>query len=291
MKIDNWTLYKNIGKGTNSELFLAKKENDLNNYIAKQYINTDEDNSDLISLIKNEVMFLEELSHPNVIKLNDVKKTKTHIFCIFEYCNGGNLSKILENYQQKYGKPFSLEIIQYLMKQMIEALKYLHQVNIIHLNIKLENILVNFNDEKDLDELNMMKSQVKIANFKYAGKAVNLLKLKVAHHIKLEKPKFTEKDKKTDILHLGEICCQMLLGKYAVNSDIENMVKIIDEIIQGKNNSPIVLSKEILSFMKNMITNDVRKRAKIYELLEHEFLEKDVKNFQIINQKPYNINK
>ena len=88
MKIDNWTLYKNIGKGTNSELFLAKKENDLNNYIAKQYINTDEDNSDLISLIKNEVMFLEELSHPNVIKLNDVKKNEnSHIF-IFEYCNG-----------------------------------------------------------------------------------------------------------------------------------------------------------------------------------------------------------
>ena len=78
----------------------------------------------------------------------------------------------------------------------------------------------------------------------------------------------------------------MLLGKYAVNSDIENMVKVIKEIIQGKNNSPIVLSKEILSFMENMITNDVRKRAKIYELLEHEFLQKDVKNFQIINQKP-----
>ena len=43
-----------------------------------------------------------------------------------EYCNGGELSKALEKYQNKYNKPFSQVIVQHLMRQIIDAFKYIH---------------------------------------------------------------------------------------------------------------------------------------------------------------------
>ena len=65
-----------------------------------------------------------------------------------EFCNGGELSKALEKYQAKYGKPFSQGIVQHLMRQIIEAFKYIHVEKVFHRDIKLENILLNLNQKK-----------------------------------------------------------------------------------------------------------------------------------------------
>ena len=58
-----------------------------------------------------------------------------------EFCDGG-LDEALEKYQEKYGKPFSEEIVQYLMRQIMDAFKYIHSKRVIHRDIKLENILI-----------------------------------------------------------------------------------------------------------------------------------------------------
>ena len=56
-------------------------------------------------------------------------------------------------------------MIQHIIKQIIDVLKYLHDVGIIHRNLKLENILVIFDTEKDKEKLNMLKSKIKINDF------------------------------------------------------------------------------------------------------------------------------
>ena len=66
-----------------------------------------------------------------------------------EYCNGGELEKALEKYQLKYGKPFPEEVVQYLMRQIIDAFNYIHGKNVMHRDIKLENILLHFENEED----------------------------------------------------------------------------------------------------------------------------------------------
>ena len=46
-------------------------------------------------------------------------------------------------------KHFTEEIVQYLMKQIVDAIRYIHSQRIIHRDLKLENIMVSFNNDYD----------------------------------------------------------------------------------------------------------------------------------------------
>ena len=118
--------------------------------------------------LRNEIEIMQRLVHPNIIKFESIKKTKKNYYLIIEYCNGGELSKALEKYKVKYGKPFSQEVVQYLMRQIIDAFKYIHGKKFIHRDIKLDNIFINFESEKDKDDLNLMKAQIKITDFGFS---------------------------------------------------------------------------------------------------------------------------
>ena len=118
--------------------------------------------------LKNEIIILQNLKHPNIVKFEDVKKTKKHFYIVMEYCNGGELSKALEKYQEKYGRSLPEEIVQYLMRQIINAFQYIHKLKIIHRDIKLDNILLNYETEEDKKNLNLMKASVKIIDFGFS---------------------------------------------------------------------------------------------------------------------------
>ena len=171
------------------------------------------------------------------------------------------------------------------MRQIIDAFNYLHQKKVIHNNININNILINYEDEKDEKEMNLLKSNVKIIDFKFGSKFNNMLKANVFIYTKNKnQPSF-----KNDNFNLGKLCYKMLFGKYAINdniddnSNIDNMEKIIEEIEEGKSNYSITLYKEIISFLKDLFRMN-HKILKIDELSEHEFLTKNLKDFQLINE-------
>jgi serine/threonine protein kinase len=118
--------------------------------------------------LTNEIVILQNLNHLNIVKFKEVKKTKKNFYIIMEYCNGGELSKILENYIKNFGKPFPEEIVQHFMRQILDAFKYMHDKQIIHYNIKLDNILLNYDDETDKDNFDLMKATIKIIDFGFA---------------------------------------------------------------------------------------------------------------------------
>ena len=287
MKIDDITLIKLIGKGSNSEVFLASKGDDLKNYAIKRYQRDIIEKTDYILRLNREVSILKHLNHPNIIKFYGSKITSKHIYTIFDYYYGGDLLTFFEKYQQKKGKPFSQEIIQHLMKQIIEGVKYIHGLNIVHDDLNLESIFVCFEKEDDKNKLNMMKATVKINHFKFADTFDHIFKKSVHAHGESNKhTKYSEKDKKIDIMDLGKMCYKMLFGKNLFNN--EDAEKIFNKVEEGKCNYPITLSKEIISFLKGMLRADPSERLKIEDLSKHEFLTKNVKTFQIIEKKEIN---
>ena len=217
-------------------LYLTTKKDSNEKYITKEFIRKDVDNTRAMKYIKNNAIILRNLNHPNIIKLEELKKTKNSYFFLMEYVNGGDLYNILEDYKKKNGKPFSEEIVQYLMIQIVDALKYIHGQNIIHRDIKLDNILLNFETEEDKKNMNIMKSKIKISNFlysRYMDKS-DLLKSVLGmpfnmDPIILKKLNSTEDDdnlgydQKADIWSLGIVFYEMLIGKNPFDS--ENYVK------------------------------------------------------------------
>ena len=212
-----------------------------------------------------------------------------------DYCNGGELSEALEKYQKKNGKPFPEELVQYIMRQIISAFKYIHGQGLMHRDIKLENILLNYENEEDKKDLNIMKAQVKIIDFGFAcqikknsltytaiGNPLNMdpLILKKLNS-RGKKARQLGYDQKADIWSLGAICYEMLIGKAAF--DAEDMEDLVDKIETGIYKIPTTLSKEVVSFLNGMLQYDSRDRLNIEQLSVHQFLTKDVREFKSID--------
>jgi serine/threonine protein kinase len=79
------------------------------------------------------------VNHPNIVKFKDLKRTQNNYYLITEYVNGGSLLSNLKKYMSIHRKPFPEDIVQYLMKQIVSALNYLHLNRIIHRDLKLDN--------------------------------------------------------------------------------------------------------------------------------------------------------
>ena len=143
MKLEDYELEKCLGKGAFGEVYLTSKKGDSKKYTTKKLDREEIEHTESMRYLKNEIITLQDLNHPNIVKFQDVKKTKKHFYIIMEYCNGGELSKALDKYQTKFGKPFPENIVQHIMRQIISAFRYIHEKHIIHRDVKLENILLS----------------------------------------------------------------------------------------------------------------------------------------------------
>lgn len=295
MIVDNYIIGKLLREEYYGKVHISKKKGDDKNLYATRILEREkiEKEKDLYNYLNKEINILQSLKHPNIVKLEDIKKTKTHFYLTMEYCNGADLPKALEKYKEKYGKPFSEEIVQHLMTQLISAIKYIHEKGIIHKNINLENIMLNFENEKDIKDFNLMKANVKIIDFFHSSKKskpglpINaspstLKKLKLGgYNIKMA----DNDDEKVDIWSLGTIFYEILIGKPIFDADDLN--EQIDKVEQGDYYVPKNISFESVSFMNGMLQQEPKKRLNAEQLLKHPFLTKNINEFTPIDMNKY----
>ena len=293
--VDNYIIGKLLREEYYGKVHISKKKGDDKNLYATRILEREkiEKEKDLYNYLNQEINILQSLKHPNIVKLEDIKKTKTHFYLTMEYCNGADLPKALEKYKERYGKPFSEEIVQHLMTQLISAIKYIHEKGIIHKNINLENIMLNFENEKDIKDFNLMKANVKIIDFFHSSKKskpglpINaspstLKKLKLGgFNIKMA----DSDDEKVDIWSLGTIFYEILIGKPIFDADDLN--EQIDKVEQGDYYVPKNISFESVSFMYGMLQQEPKKRLNAEQLLKHPFLTKNINEFTPIDMNKY----
>ena len=286
-KIDNYTLLKLLKNHLFYDIYLTSKDGTETKYVTLVLDKSKVDKKNIL-FIDREISILKDIAHPNIIKFIENKENPKFVYIILEYCNGGNLQKCLEQYVSENYKGFSEEIVQYLMKQIIDALKYIYNKGIIYRNIKLDNILINYGDEKDKKNNNLMKSQIKIIDF---GFAKYLKKGQLAYTV-LGSPYYMSPllldryknknnelgyDEKEDIWSLGIVFYELLIGKSPFDAD--DFDELVEKVEEGIFKIPLTLSKEAVSFINSMIKYDPNKRLTIDELSKHDFLQKNVKEF------------
>ena len=295
MLVDNLVLTKSLGKGSFGEVFLTKKVNGKELYATKRMDRAEFDKPDNNKRLLNEISILQKISHKNIVKLIEVKKTKSHIYIVTEFCNGGSLTDNLNKYVQIHRKAFSEEIVQYLMKQIVSAIYYLHMNKIVHRDLKLDNILLNFPNENDKANLNMLKAEIKLIDFGFAtrlrtvnGNLANTIlgtpsnmEPHMLRDMENQRPSLKGYNEKVDIWSLGTLCYEMLVGRMTFAG--HSMEELYKKVKAGNYKLPLWLSKEAVSFINGMLQYDSNKRLSAFELLNHDFLKKNVKEFQTVD--------
>lgn len=131
-----------------------------------ELINTEQDYyfKRLKELIESEIEILSMLDHPNIIKFYGYSKSNGIYYLRMEYCNGGDVYDFLKtNSADRYRNisgGFTNSFLYEFLNQSIGGLKYIHDRNIIHRDIKLHNVLIKYNTDG--------KIQFKISDFGFA---------------------------------------------------------------------------------------------------------------------------
>ena len=293
MMIDDYTLIKCVGKGAFGEVYISSKKGSSKLFATKKVPKSKADSPAIKKYFLNEINILREISHPCIIHLETIKHTIHNYYIITEYCNGGDLLSCLKKYKSLYFTSFSEEIVQHLMRQIISAIKYLHSKRIIHRDLKLENILVNFDNDNDKASVNMLKAKIKVIDFGFATHlgASNLRYSTLGSPINMD-PVLLNKlaskngggsnligyNEKADIWSLGTVCYELLIGQEVFNA--QTMIDLIQKVEKGNYHVPTHLSKEVVSFLNGMLQYSAKTRLSAEELSRHKFLTKNVKEFK-----------
>ena len=192
--------------------------------------------------IQSEIDIMKKVSHDNIVKLYDIYQTANNMYIVTEFCQNGDLFKLL----QKRKRIPEKEAKEYL-KNIMNGAKYLHKNGIIHRDLKPANILLK-NGVCKLSDFGFAKS---LNSEETIMKSIVGTPLYMSPQI-LKKGKYTTK---SDLWSIGLIYYEMLHGRtpWPAQNEIE--------LINGIYNKKIAFSSEISDKSKDFI----KRCLEIYE--------------------------
>lgn len=135
--LDEFTLLSVIGRGTFGKVFLAEFKRNKQMYAIKSIRKDILIEYDQIENTLREKDILFECNHPFLIQMDFLFQNDLRLYFVMPFIEGGELYKIL-----KAQKKFSEEVVIFYAIQLIQAIGYLHSKEIIHRDLKLENIMI-----------------------------------------------------------------------------------------------------------------------------------------------------
>jgi len=214
--------------------------------------------------LKNEVSILQNLHYPGVVNLERMFETPERIFVVMEKLRGDMLEMILSSEQGR----LSERITKFLVTQILVALKHLHSKNIVHCDLKPENVLLS--SDSDFP-------QVKLCDFGFSRiigeKGFRKSVVGTPAYLAPEVLRNKGYNRSLDMWSTGVIIYVSLSGTFPFNEDED----IHEQIQNASFMYPPHPWKEISSGAVELITNllqvKMRKRYSVDKSLMHPWLQ------------------
>ncbi|XP_071536975.1 uncharacterized protein [Panulirus ornatus] len=137
-RMDGIKIVREIGRGSYGSVWLVRRSNNQRNLILK-CVELSHCDQQKVEAARQEVLILAGLKHPNIVSYKGSFELDHRLHLLMGYCEGGDLYTRI---QQQHGSLFpEKQIIRWFI-QITMALQYLHLHNILHRDLKTQNIFL-----------------------------------------------------------------------------------------------------------------------------------------------------
>uniref|UniRef100_A0AAQ4QUB7 Myosin, light chain kinase 5 n=1 Tax=Gasterosteus aculeatus aculeatus TaxID=481459 RepID=A0AAQ4QUB7_GASAC len=223
---------------------------------------------------RKEMALMNRLHHPKLVQCLAAFETRPEVVMVLEYIAGGELFERIVDDNFEHTEPTSARYMQ----QILEGMQYVHKQNIVHLDLKPENIVC----------VDTTGTRIKIIDFGLASELEKGKPLLVMHGT----PEFVAPEVigyepvglETDMWSIGVICFILLSGEspFQGNSDNETLALVTAAQFEFDQESFEDISDDAKDFIGNLLKKDRRCRLSCAEALAHPWMA----SFTPMNRRP-----
>ncbi|XP_017291767.1 MAP/microtubule affinity-regulating kinase 4 isoform X6 [Kryptolebias marmoratus] len=255
--IGNYRLLKTIGKGNFAKVKLARHIL-TGREVAIKIIDKTQLNPTSLQKLFREVRIMKTLNHPNIVQLFEVIETEKTLYLVMEYASGGEVFDYLVAHGRMKEKEARAKF-----RQIVSAVHYCHQKNIVHRDLKAENLLL------DAD------SNIKIADFGFSNEFTEGSKLDTfCGSPPYAAPELFQGKKydgpEVDIWSLGVILYTLVSG--SLPFDGQNLKELRERVLRGKYRVPFYMSTDCEGILRRFLVLNPTKRCSLEQIMKDKWI-------------------
>ena len=277
--IEDYQLGRQLGQGAYAVVKAAVHKPSNRKVAIKTYEKSKLVDASRKKSVQREIKILHRLDHPNIVKLHEVVDTPKHLHLVLECIVGCSLNDMIKS---KADNKLTEQEAKKVYTQLLEALKYCHELNVAHRDLKLDNILID------------REKNVKLIDFGFStcfppGKKIKLFCGTPSYMAPEIVSKKEYEGGPADVWALGVILFVMLLGTFPFKGAYDK--ELYRKIQRGR----FLVGNTTSDFAKKLIYQilqlEPRKRPSVKEILKSEWLTcsgifaRTAQNFQIQKDK------
>ncbi|KAM4642319.1 MAP/microtubule affinity-regulating kinase 4 isoform 2-T2 [Discoglossus pictus] len=255
--VGNYRLLRTIGKGNFAKVKLARHVL-TGREVAIKIIDKTQLNPSSLQKLFREVRIMKGLCHPNIVKLFEVIETEKTLYLIMEYASGGEVFDYLVSHGRMKEKEARAKF-----RQIVSAVHYCHQKNIVHRDLKAENLLLD------------AEANIKIADFGFSNEFTPGGKLDTfCGSPPYAAPELFQGKRyngpEVDVWSLGVILYTLVSG--SLPFDGQNLKELRERVLRGKYRVPFYMSTDCESVLRRFLVLNPSKRCTLEQIMNDKWL-------------------
>jgi NIMA (never in mitosis gene a)-related kinase len=138
--MDKYSILRKLGQGTYGSVYLCEQKDTGRQCVMKRMLLRNLSEKERNSALQ-EAQLLESLNHPNIVAYVDTVYTRSKLYLLMQYCDGGDLERKLNEVRKENGMVPETQLLDWFV-QMALALQYLHSKRILHRDLKTANVFL-----------------------------------------------------------------------------------------------------------------------------------------------------